>query len=84
MAAHPGSGGPPLRSSTQSSHPIFDGWTVTLEPLELFANIRQGMKVIDSNGDVVGQVRDLSQRSVLVMEVEGTRVFWIDGGEVLA
>jgi hypothetical protein len=57
---------------------------VALERFEHFAGIRQGMKVVDETGDVLGQVRDVSQRSVLIMEAGSTRVFWIDGAEIAA
>ncbi len=55
---------------------------VRLELLERFAGLRQGMKVVDGGGEVVGQVRDISRRSLLVMEAGGTRVFWLDGDEI--
>ena len=42
------------------------------------------MKVVDSGGQVVGQVRDISRRSLLVLEADSTRVFWLDGDEIAA
>jgi RNase P/RNase MRP subunit p29 len=57
---------------------------VALELSQQFAGIRQGMKVVDETGAVLGQVRDLSQRSVLIIEAGSTRVFWVDGGEIAA
>ena len=55
-----------------------------MELSQQFAGIRQGMKVVDETGDVLGQVRDLSQRSLLIMEAGSTRVFWVDGAEIAA
>lgn len=57
---------------------------VHLELSERFAGLRQGMKVVDSTGTAVGQVRDVSRQSLLVMEAGGTRVFWIEGDAVTA
>ena len=57
---------------------------VALELSQQFAGIRQGMKVVDEAGDVLGQVRDFSQRSLLIMEAGSPRVFWVDGAEIAA
>ena len=57
---------------------------MALELVEQFAGIRQGMKIVDESGDVIGQVRDLSRRSLLVMEAGSTRVFWVNGAEIAA
>ena len=55
-----------------------------MELSQQFAGIRQGMKVVDETGGALGLVRDLSQRSLLIMEAGSTRVFWVDGEEIAA
>ncbi len=49
-----------------------------------FAGLRQGMKVLDSNGTLLGHVRDISQRSLLVMEAGSSRVFWVEMARIHA
>jgi len=39
--------------------------------------LRQGTRVRDKNGQLVGQVREVSGRSILVGEAGGRRVFWV-------
>lgn len=46
------------------------------------AALRQGMRIRDEDGTLLGFVREVSGRSVLVGEGLGKRVFWIDGGLV--
>lgn len=43
------------------------------------AALRQGMRIRDEGGKVIGYVREVNGRSVLVGEGPGKRVFWIDG-----
>lgn len=46
-----------------------------LSPLQ---GIRQGMRVLDPSGAVVGNVRDVSGRAVLIIEPRAGRVFWVE------
>jgi hypothetical protein len=46
-----------------------------VSPLE---QIRQGMRVIDGAGAIVGNVRDISGRAVLIIEAGTSRVFWVE------
>lgn len=46
-----------------------------VSPLE---GIRQGMRVVDPAGKLVGQVRDVSGRAILIIEPCTTRVFWVE------
>lgn len=50
-----------------------------VSPLE---GIRQGMPVRDPAGGLVGYVRDLSGRALLIIEAAGPRVFWVEGDKV--
>lgn len=43
------------------------------------AALRAGMRVQDPDGSTVGYVREVSGRSVLVGELMGRRVFWLNG-----
>jgi hypothetical protein len=40
------------------------------------------MRVEDAAGMAVGRVREVSGRSVLVGELTGRRVFWLDGERI--
>ena len=40
--------------------------------------IRQGMPVRDPAGNLVGNVRDISGRAILIIESAGPRVFWVE------
>ncbi|MBE0611970.1 MAG: hypothetical protein IH609_21500 [Dehalococcoidia bacterium] len=44
--------------------------------------LRAGMRVEDSTGMTVGHVREVSGRSVLVGELMGRRVFWLNGERI--
>lgn len=44
-------------------------------PLEA---IRQGTPVLDPAGNLVGHVRDVSGRAILIIEPGSTRVFWVE------
>lgn len=44
--------------------------------------LRAGMRVEDANGSTVGSVREVSGRSVLVGELFGKRVFWVQGERI--
>jgi hypothetical protein len=44
--------------------------------------LRAGMRVEDANGSTVGFVREVSGCSVLVGELLGRRVFWIQGERI--
>lgn len=46
------------------------------------AALRQGMRIRDDEGKLVGLVREVSGRSVLVGDGPGKPVFWIDGERV--
>lgn len=49
---------------------------------ERLSVLRQGMRIRDLNGSPVGFVREVSGRSILVGEPQGSRVFWIAGSIV--
>jgi len=40
------------------------------------------MQVQDQGGSAIGQVREVSGRSVLVGELRGRRVWWLDGARI--
>jgi hypothetical protein len=44
--------------------------------------IRQGMPVRDPAGLLVGYVRDVSGRALLIIESSGPRVFWVEDERV--
>jgi hypothetical protein len=44
--------------------------------------IRQGMPVVEASGVLVGHSREVSGRSLLILEADSPRVFWIDGDAV--
>ncbi len=44
--------------------------------------LRPGMFVIDGSGSLLGRVREVSGRSVLVAELDSPRVFWVPGQSV--
>ncbi|NJD65391.1 MAG: hypothetical protein FIB00_09130 [Chloroflexi bacterium] len=46
------------------------------------AGLRAGMQVQDQGGSAIGQVREVSGRSVLVGELRGRRVWWLDGARI--
>jgi len=46
-----------------------------ISPLE---GIRQGMRVLDPTGNLIGHVRDVSGRAILIIEPGTTRVFWVE------
>lgn len=46
------------------------------------AGLRPGMRVQDPSGSTVGFVREVSGRSVLIGEVSGRRVWWLDGERI--
>lgn len=46
------------------------------------AALRAGMRVKDSTGIPIGYVREVSGRSVLVGELMGRRVFWLNGERI--
>jgi hypothetical protein len=50
-----------------------------ISPLE---GIRQGMRVLDPAGKLVGHIRDVSGRAILIIEPGSTRVFWVEDQRV--
>lgn len=40
------------------------------------------MRVVDGTGNVVGNVRDVSGRALLIIEAGSSRVFWVDDDRI--
>jgi hypothetical protein len=49
---------------------------------ERLVRVRQGMRVFDPEGRVIGTVREVSGKSLLIHPVFGQRVFWIGAADI--